>query len=177
MGTHWATQSESPGLEPDAPWRGSPARLPCGVVLAVLLALAAPGSEEALAGTALHHAVARASDVELAALGDYRVTDEAKVYHGNSRLFQRPAQIRSSEVYDQIPEYQEIVKKGLTDKDPRYHFLLRRASERFSEAVKAMARDASFDHDLVAESGAVTRSRKEAAEIPDRTSAVIAKLN
>ncbi len=120
--------------------------------------------------------LAAAGALAHAGVGDYRVSDESKVYHGNPRLFQRPAEIRSSDVYAQIPEYQEIVRKGLTDKDPRYHFLMKRASERFCEAVKAMARDAANDHDLVAESGAVTRVRKEAAEVPDRTDAVISKL-
>jgi hypothetical protein len=113
----------------------------------------------------------------LAGVGDYRVLDESKVYFGNSRLFQKPATVDCDRVYAQISEYQEILRKGLTDKDPRYHFLIKKASERFSEAVKSMAKDAAYGHDLVAAAGSVQKEKKEAPEPPDRTQAVIGKLN
>jgi hypothetical protein len=114
--------------------------------------------------------------VAVAGVGDYRCGDESKVYHGNPRLFQKPCHLSADRVYAEIPEYQEIVRKGLTDKDPRYHFLMKKASERFGEAVKAMARDAAYNHDLVAEDGTIRKEKQDAADIPDRTDATIAKL-
>src|SRR5262245_55398283 len=100
-------------------------------------------------------------------LGAYQCVDASKVYLGNAKLFQKPAVISADKVYAQIAEYREIVEKGLTEKDPRYHFLMKKASERFSKAVKASAR--AFGHDLVAEVGAVEVLRKDAEAPPDRT--------
>ncbi len=110
-----------------------------------------------------------------AGVGDYRCTDATKVYYGNARLFQRPAHISSDKVYRHIPEYKEILKKGLDDKDASYHFLMKKASARFTEAVKQTARD--LDHDLIAEDGAVKKAKKAAKNVPDRTDEVIKNLN
>jgi hypothetical protein len=105
----------------------------------------------------------------------YRCSDDPSlVYLGNPKLFQKPAVVSSDRVYRQIPEYREILDKGLTTKDVRYHFLLKKASEKFSKAVKASARE--HDHDLVAEIGAVTAG-KEATAPPDRTDDVIQRLS
>lgn len=109
-----------------------------------------------------------------AGLGDYRCTDPGRVYHGNARLIRKPAVVSADRVYAEIPEYQTILREGLTDKDVRYHFLMKEASKKFSRAVKAMAR--AHSHDFVAEIGAVEVVRKGATEPPDRTSEVIAKL-
>lgn len=106
--------------------------------------------------------------------GDYRVTDGASVYLGNARLFARPCVVQADRAYREIPEYREIVDKGMTDKDPRYHFLMKKASERFLEAVRALGRD--LDHDLVAEVGAVRATKEGVSEPPDRTSDLIARL-
>ena len=110
-----------------------------------------------------------------AGVGDYTCTDPSKVYYGNHRLFQRPATVSCDKVYDAIPEYQEIVKKGLTDKDPRYHILMKKASKRFSAAVKKMAK--SKNHDLVACTGAVKKAKEKAKDIPDRTKECIKALD
>ena len=110
----------------------------------------------------------------LAGVGDYRCADPNKVYFGNARLFQKPCEIDSDRVYKHIPEYKEILDKGLTDKSPRYHFLMKKASARFNEAVKQMARD--MDHDLVAQKGIVKKAKKGAKDVPDRTDDVIANL-
>lgn len=108
-------------------------------------------------------------------VGCYRCADPSKVYMGNPRLFQKPAVISADRVYQQIPEYREILDSGLTDKDVRYHFLMKKASERFTKAVKSMARGSG--HDLVAEIGAVEAVRGECPEPPDRTSEVIDNLS
>lgn len=107
-------------------------------------------------------------------VGDYRVVDGGGVYLGNGRLFARPGVIQADRVYLSIPEYKEIRDKGLTDKDARYHFLMKRASERFLEAVKVTGRD--FDLDLIAEVGAVKPARAGAPAIAERTDDVISRL-
>jgi len=111
----------------------------------------------------------------LAGVGDYACSDPSKVYYGNARLFQKPACVDCDQVYDRIGEYQEIVRRGLTAKDPQYHLLMKKATERFSEAVKEMAK--ADGHDLVAQVGAVTKAKKDAKEVPDRTQDVISKLD
>ena len=109
-----------------------------------------------------------------AGLGDYRCTDTGRVYHGNSRLIREPAVCSADRVYQHIPEYRQILSENLTEKDVRYHFLMKEASQKFLKAVKAMARDGGFD--FVAEVGAVQVAREGAAEPADKTDAVIAKL-
>lgn len=116
-----------------------------------------------------------AAPLAWARVGDYSISDPSKVYYGNHRLFQRPATVSCDKVYDRIPEYQEIVRKGLTEKDPSYHILMKKASKRFSDAVKKMAR--AKRHDLVACAGAIQKDRKEAPDIPDRSSEVIKALD
>lgn len=111
----------------------------------------------------------------VAAVGDYGCADASKVYYGNHRLFQRPCEVSCDRVYQHIPEYQEILRRGLTDKDPRYHLLMKKATERFSSAVKKMARGKR--HDLVAELGAVRKVRKKAPDVPERTNDVIKALD
>ena len=108
-------------------------------------------------------------------VGDYRVTDASKIYLGNAKLFQRPCVISCDRVYREIPEYREILEKGLTDRDVRYHFLMKKASERFAEAVKQAAKD--LDVDLVAELGSVRPAKKDVDPPPDRTTEVIGKLS
>lgn len=108
-------------------------------------------------------------------LGDYKVKDRSKVYYGNARMFKKPAVIDCDRVYRQIPEYKKILEKGLTDRDAKYHLLMKKASQRFAEAVKQMARD--MDHDLVACSSAIEKAREGAKDLPDRTDEVIRNIN
>jgi hypothetical protein len=116
-----------------------------------------------------------ATSAAFAGVGDYTCTDPKRVYYGNSRLFQRPCEISCDRCYQRIPEYQEILRRGLTDKDAQYHLLMKRATARFSAAVKKMAR--KNNHDLAAETGAVTRANEKAAAVPDRTDDVIRALD
>ena len=78
-------------------------------------------------------------------------------------------------VYARIPEYKEILRRRLTDKDAKYHLLMKKASKRFAAAIKKMAR--AKNHDLVAQTGAVRKSKKKAKDIPDRTQDVIDALD
>ncbi|MCA9314281.1 MAG: hypothetical protein H6806_05885 [Planctomycetes bacterium] len=111
----------------------------------------------------------------VASVGDYRCVDATRVYLGNARLFHTPCHVDSDAIYRQIPEYREILEKGLTDRDVQYHFLMKKAAQKFAEAVKSMARDNG--NDLVAEMGTVSKARDEAPEVPDRTQAVISALS
>ena len=119
--------------------------------------------------------LALVAPLALASVGAYTCSDPSKVYYGNARLFQRPAEVDCDKIYDRISEYQEIVRRGLTAKEPQYHLLMKKATERFSEAVKAMAR--AQQHDLVAQVGVVAKAKKDAQDVPDRTQDVIAKLD
>ena len=109
-----------------------------------------------------------------AGLGDYRCTDTGRVYHGNARLIRKPAVCSADRVYRHIPEYRQILSEHLTEKDVRYHFLMKEASQKFLKAVKATAREGGFD--FVAEVGAVQVVREGAKAPVDKTDAVIAKL-
>lgn len=104
----------------------------------------------------------------------YRVDDPTLVYLGNPRLFKKPCAVSADRVYRAIPEYQEILDKNLTDKDVRYHFLMKKASDKFSRAVKDLARDLSYD--LVAGTGAVSPATKDTPAVPDETSSAISRL-
>ena len=104
----------------------------------------------------------------------YRVDDPTLVYLGNPRLFKKPCAVSADRVYRAIPEYQEILEKNLTDKDVRYHFLMKKASDKFSRAVKDLARDLTYD--LVAGTGAVSPANKDTPAVPDETSSAIARL-
>jgi hypothetical protein len=104
----------------------------------------------------------------------YRVVDPALVYLGNPRVFKAPCAVSADRVYRAIPEYQEILDKNLTDKDVRYHFLMKRASEKFSKAIHDLA--AALGYDLVAGIGAVVPATAGTPPVPDQTAAAIARL-
>lgn len=137
--------------------------------------MTALGPQKLLVSTVAVLGLLLAASVAAAGVGDYTCSDPSKVYYGNSRLFQRPAAVDCDKVYDRISEYKEIVRRGLTAKDPQYHLLMKKATKRFSEAVKKMAKAKS--HDLVAQIGAVKKARKSAQDVPDRTQDVIGKLD
>lgn len=113
-------------------------------------------------------------DISQRGFGAYAVSDTKSVYYGNATMFRRPAVVTADVVYAQIPEYQEIRRRGLGDGQPEYHLLLQKASARFAAAVKAMA-DAQ-DHDFVAERGTIRARRPDAPAPPDRTQEVLAEL-
>ncbi len=109
-----------------------------------------------------------------AQVGDYRCSDPSRVYHGNPRLIRKPAIISADDVYSRISEYQQICEQGLTDKDVRYHFLMKKASERFAKAVKAAAR--ALGYDCIAEQGAIEVAREGAKAPVDVTAEVVSRL-
>ena len=116
-----------------------------------------------------------ATSAAMAGAGDYSCDDPSKVYYGNERLFRKPAEVDCDRVYGRISEYQEIIRRRLTDKDPEYHMLMKKASKRFTAAVKKMA--VSKGHDLVAQQGTVVKADDKAKDVPDRTDEVIQALD
>lgn len=105
---------------------------------------------------------------------DYRVVDPSGVYFGNPRLFKKPVLVNCDRVYRAIPEYLEILEKNLTDRDVRYHFLMRKASDKFAAAVRSVATEGGYD--LVAGIGTVVPANKETPALPEATDAAIKKL-
>lgn len=105
---------------------------------------------------------------------DYRVVDPSAVYLGNPRLFKKPVLVNCDRVYRAIPEYVEILEKNLTDRDVRYHFLMRKASDKFAAAVRAVATEGGYD--LVGGIGSVVPANTDTPAIPEATDAAIKKL-
>jgi len=103
----------------------------------------------------------------------YKVVDrdQNRYVVGDPQKFERPAQIDILQVLSKIPAYQQIVKEKLTDKDPRYYFLLQEATKTLVSAAEIVTRKAGYD--LVADIGAI---EAEGGEIPDLTEAVIEAL-
>ncbi|MFO0933432.1 MAG: hypothetical protein U1E39_12065 [Planctomycetota bacterium] len=146
----------APGTPPATLSRRLALRLTLGgALLAVLLAVAATPA---------------AADDK----ADYRVVDPSGVYLGNPRLFRKPVLVNCDRVYRAIPEYVEILEKNLTDRDVRYHFLMRKASDKFAAAVRSVASEGGYD--LVAGVGSVVPSSAETPAIPEATDAAIKKL-
>jgi hypothetical protein len=93
---------------------------------------------------------------------------EPVVYYGSKENPQNPARITASRVFERIPEYQEIRRRGLNENDPEYWILLDRANQKFYRAVRTVARERR--RDCIAEQGTVPD------DWPDDTEAVIAAL-
>jgi hypothetical protein len=108
------------------------------------------------------------------ALGEERAkvqVDASEIYYGNSGAFESPAMVDVDQVYRHIPEYKEIIDRNLKESDPRYHYLMRAASDRFLSAVSAAASDGGYD--LVGGLGSI---RIEGKSVPVITALVIKKL-
>ncbi len=105
------------------------------------------------------------------AAGKIVVKDSTKIYLGSADTSKAPSTIESSRVYDAIPEWQEIGRRGLTPDDIDYWVLRKKAADKFRAAVKKGADKEKKD--LVAEVGAIEIPGET---IPDITSSVIAEI-
>lgn len=105
----------------------------------------------------------------------YKVVDwdQNRFVVGDPRQFERPARIVILDVLAKIPAYQQVIKEKLTEKDPRYYFLMQEATQQLVAAVEKVTRKTG--HDLVADTGAV-EVEGGTPEIPDITQAVIDAL-
>jgi hypothetical protein len=104
----------------------------------------------------------------------YRVVDVSLVYLGNPRLFKKPCVVDADRVYRSIPEYVEIVEKNLTDRDVRYHFLMKKASDKFAKALRGLVKD--LEYDLIASVGAILPAAADVPAVPNATDGAIARL-
>jgi len=103
--------------------------------------------------------------------GDSKKSVEASdVYVGDSKKWEKPAEVDADKVYAKIDEYKQIVDGGLKPGDAKYDILMSKAGKRFLAALKKTAKDAGYD--LVAKLGAV----KGVATPPNVTADAIANL-
>lgn len=96
--------------------------------------------------------------------------DSTDVYYGNASNFRKPAEVDANAVYAEIAEYKKIVADDIEPGSPEYELLMTRASKRFQDALRKVARSGGYD--LVARSGSV----RNAADVPDVTQDVIGQL-
>lgn len=102
---------------------------------------------------------------------DFTVVSAAGIYYGSGEHPRTPATILADEVWANIPEYRRIVDEGLSEDDPAYHLLLKKASERFARALqKAAKRDG---HDMIGEAGSISVREGSGKTIPDITQALV----
>ena len=106
--------------------------------------------------------------------GMYDCDGPSRIYHGRANFVRRPCSVSADRIYEAIPEYREIQRTGISRDNPRWHLLMKKASERFNAAVQAMAR--KHGHDLVAERGVCRANRDGVSAPPDRTDEVLEEL-
>jgi hypothetical protein len=99
-----------------------------------------------------------------------KTVDADDVYVGDSKKWDKPAEVDADKVYAKIDEYKQIVDDALKPGDAKYEILMSKATKRFRAAVKKSAKDGGYD--LVAKIGAV----KGVSTPPDVTSEAIANL-
>jgi hypothetical protein len=75
----------------------------------------------------------------------------------------------ADDVWKEIPEYKKILEDELDEDDPEYHLLMLKATERFNQALKALAKRDSYD--MLGETGSIVA--KGTAKLPDVTSDMI----
>jgi len=100
---------------------------------------------------------------------DFEVVKPGEVYFGSGKHPKAPAVMTADDVWAAIPEYKRILEDKLTDDDPRYHLLMKKAAERFSKALKKLAKRDS--HDMLGEAGSIKALGKK--QIPDVTTEMI----
>jgi hypothetical protein len=94
---------------------------------------------------------------------------EGKVLTGNAVNPRLLAEIDSAQLLAAIPEWREL--QGLTEAQPNYHFLRKKAQDKFENALRKVAHDGSFD--ALVEHGGVT---SRLGPVQDVTKQAIAAL-
>ncbi|MHC4473658.1 MAG: hypothetical protein ACYS99_22190 [Planctomycetota bacterium] len=108
----------------------------------------------------------------LAEVGKTRaMVDEAEIYLGDPRKFEKPAVVDVDAVFGRIPEYQEIVRKDMDPSNPRYLFLLRSATKKFLAGLEAAAERRGYD--LIGGLGSIRLPEKK---VPEITALVVSLL-
>jgi hypothetical protein len=79
--------------------------------------------------------------------------------------------IEANKVWAEIPEYKKIIEDNLSEDDPEYHILMRKATERFEKALKKVAEREKYD--MIGEVGSIRAVGQDAKEIPDATQQLV----
>ncbi len=116
-----------------------------------------------LAGLVLGSAVLAAA--EAGTKYDFEVAKADEIYFGSGKHPRAPGVMTADKVWAVIPEYKQILEDELTDDDARYHLLMRKAGERFSKALKKLAKRDGYD--MLGETGSIKALGKK--KIPDVT--------
>jgi len=101
----------------------------------------------------------------------FEVVDPDGLYFGDKTYPKTPAVIAAASVWAEIPEYKKIVEEELGEDDPKYHLLMKKATERFSKALRKAAKRGS--HDVIGETGSIEAKDAEQDKIPDITDDLI----
>ena len=104
-----------------------------------------------------------------AAKYDFEVVKTDEIYFGSGKHPKAPGVLTADDVWAVIPEYKQILKDELTDEDAQYHLLMKKAAERFSKALKKLAKRDS--HDMLGEQGSIKALGRK--KIPDVTKEMI----
>ena len=102
---------------------------------------------------------------------DFEVVRPADIYYGSGQHPNAPAVIEANKVWAEIPEYKKILEDELTDDDPEYHILMRKATERFEKALKTVAEREKYD--MIGEVGSIKAIGEEKKAIPVATKQLI----
>jgi len=102
---------------------------------------------------------------------DFEVVDASAIYFGDGSHPKTPAIIEANKVWAEIPEYKKILDQNLTEDDPEYHILMRKATERFEKALKKVADREKYD--MIGELGSIRSVGEDKKEIPDATQQLI----
>ena len=99
----------------------------------------------------------------------FEVVDPEGIYFGKGTHPKAPGALVADDVWKEIPEYKKILADELTEDDAAYHLLMLKATERFNQALKSLAKRDS--HDMLGEKGAIVA--KGGGKVPDVTSEMI----
>jgi uncharacterized lipoprotein len=100
--------------------------------------------------------------------------DSSKIYYGEAKGFEKPAEIDYKKIYEETPEYKEIKSKKVSRDTGRYWILNDKANNRVLRAVKAVGDETEYD--LIAESGYLG-SLETAIPATDVSKNVIKQMN
>lgn len=101
----------------------------------------------------------------------WKVVDSEGIYYGEGEHPKAPAVISADEVWDAIPEYRKIVDQDLSEDDPKYHLLMKRATERFQKALGKIAKRESYD--MIGEVGSIESAGDVKKDPPDATADMV----
>jgi hypothetical protein len=102
-----------------------------------------------------------------------RTTPVGKVYFGNPRNFQCPAELEAAKIFRVIPEYQQLVRDKVEPSDPRYWSLMDKATNRFIRALVTVAK--KYGYDLIGEKDFLRGHRLE-SKVEDITLVVLDEI-